>query len=100
VATEALQVIHIAAQPPKIRRTVHADVDKTTPHMLYRRIFELRKDPPQALCHHRHQVGRRARGITHPPAEQHAVIGTETEVIQNEIVVAHRCIAGNQLPAK
>ena len=100
VAAEALQVKQVVAQASKVGRAVHADVDEATPDVFDRHLAQLGKNVAHALRHDLLQPRRRARRVAHAPAKQHAMVGAETEVVEHEIVVTGRGIAGNEAPAQ
>ena len=100
MTTKPLQVVQVAAQTPKVRCSVHADIDESAPYMVHSDTAQGGKHIAHALGHQLFETGGRAGRVAHPPAKQHAVVCTEAEVVQDEVVVAHGRVGGDELAAQ
>ena len=96
MATKALQVVHVVRHAAKVRSAVHADVNKTAPHILNGRVGQRWKHLQHALAHGLFEPGRGHGGVAHPAAKQQAVVCAEAVIVQDEIVVAHGSMAWNE----
>ena len=96
MAGESLQVVHIRIEPPEVRRAVAGDVHMRRPRRIPLSRPAAAGTPASCARAWPRRCDRIKSGVADAAAEEQAVIGRATEVIQHPVHVGDGRIVGDE----